>query len=1144
MVPAKMVLRGGGGGEDRLEPRGEDSLEIATSQHIGTFDWEALEEQFQEIDDPRQADDLLSLGSAEEIWRMPCGGSILQHIPGPSSSSSGASSPAEPSLAESSASSRDELCSLVSDSSGASSRDEPRRTVAYSSSSSDAGEAESEEDFPWAKALGAILEVQQWWLLTEQMARAEQEVEANEQQMRELERQEQEVPGRKVVLRGGGGGGDDSQEAEERQQQTRELQEEQKEVEEPAPKRATTGSFLGPQRSSVQRALQQTPQSASSSSCLEATDEAGDEEPSQLPGDFGYFGMKIPWAALMKYGSPAGYYRANEVPDDWDPELEVEEPPLKKQKRFGGGPLQDMPIEIVEEIMQDIQAVQPRAPLQGKDTPSKNPLLMDERRTPVKEPQKFGQQLDLRSLFNGVKAKSTTSSSTYRSPAAKRPRQMSPETQRELKEAEDRHAAERERKMEEMRQEHEVTKALLKAQRLGVAPRKFAYKRGGYRGVKGGAGSNRRDYGEAPLRRELTAPVKLAMATFMKSKKDEFQDEALFWRAMVMKYTISKQALLHIMRHEASWRKTCEKKNLGKRTRGGKGRHGSYEADVLREAAGVGCRAPGGGRKDLYGHLKARVKDWFLLERSHGHRIDREDLFDEFCTQLELEIKTFEAKMELEAVPADKVWLYSMQERLRRLTESQKYKETYKAELQRKVGAKLLLPQRVTQLTAIEEKVRAELTWQCFDSVLYLAAFGDEQELRKHVAAPREFIENREDTVLGFSDQIPFWVGLPTEKQLYSKGELQQKASSASHNSQEAMPKPVGGNQPRPACIEAHVPVDDNEGQTQQRGTGDHKGDRLRITLEVSQVIYNYFSSSRPPVGALGPTMVVFPGTHGRLSNIDVETGLYIKTERFEYANKVIVHEAGKAAGAHMRTWVKMKREHPELFKHIRIYQQPAGYVDTIIFTWRQEELMELFPQSVWQRDLFAAALTDTSRKSMCYSQSIPCWVASQMTAVLQITDTDIAFLLKRFAAKTKQLVISWLKLKAKEDGTRMRYRIGHWEMLRIIHGALVQLEEYEAKHQTVLKAARGNYLCSYRPNLEKGCFERSDSQPWAKDLPEGTHRIKSSWAADRYNWLDEKGKPVQPEWSRTAGIYFAHTHIYIYIHIQNYIYTYTHAYI
>eukprot|EP00973_Karenia_brevis_P003768 520027-Karenia_brevis.AAC.1 len=63
-------------------------------------------------------------------------------------------------------------------------------------------------------------------------------------------------------------------------------------------------------------------------------------------------------------------------------------------------------------------------------------------------------------------------------------------------------------------------------------------------------------------------------------------------------------------------------------------------------------------------------------------------------------------------------------------------------------------------------------TWRDHDAMLWLAAFGEVSELERWVANPVEFIQNREKVVLGFSDQIPVWVKIGRNKQVYCSPEL------------------------------------------------------------------------------------------------------------------------------------------------------------------------------------------------------------------------------------------------------------------------------------------------------------------------------------------------------------------------------------
>ena len=48
----------------------------------------------------------------------------------------------------------------------------------------------------------------------------------------------------------------------------------------------------------------------------------------------------------------------------------------------------------------------------------------------------------------------------------------------------------------------------------------------------------------------------------------------------------------------------------------------------------------------------------------------------------------------------------------------------------------------------------------------------------------------------------------------------------------------------------------------------------------------------------------------------------------------------------------------------------------------------------------------------------------------------------------------------------------------------------------------------------------RSDSQTWAQELIEGSHRYPKEWLSERYEWRDDSGVPFDPEWNRcSAGV-------------------------
>ena len=105
------------------------------------------------------------------------------------------------------------------------------------------------------------------------------------------------------------------------------------------------------------------------------------------------------------------------------------------------------------------------------------------------------------------------------------------------------------------------------------------------------------------------------------------------------------------------------------------------------------------------------------------------------------------------------------------------------------------------------------------------------------------------------------------------------------------------------------------------------------------------------------------------------------------------------------------------------------------------------------------------------------------------------------------------LRAKADEEGTHPIFKQGIYEMLRVTHRALLRLSAYmDIERERTIDAGVRNYLLSYRPDYETGKLVKAIEQPWAKELglKEGSHRLKSSWATHRYEWLDEHGVPVE----------------------------------
>ena len=114
----------------------------------------------------------------------------------------------------------------------------------------------------------------------------------------------------------------------------------------------------------------------------------------------------------------------------------------------------------------------------------------------------------------------------------------------------------------------------------------------------------------------------------------------------------------------------------------------------------------------------------------------------------------------------------AIESRLASLQKTEANRRFLSNQLQRFLGAKFLKPQRVMNLSSKEERHRAEATWMAYDRAMWTMAFAPVEELSELVAKPHQVRENLQDTVLLFSDQVPFWVKVVSSRQLYGKEEF------------------------------------------------------------------------------------------------------------------------------------------------------------------------------------------------------------------------------------------------------------------------------------------------------------------------------------------------------------------------------------
>jgi len=403
-----------------------------------------------------------------------------------------------------------------------------------------------------------------------------------------------------------------------------------------------------------------------------------------------------------------------------------------------------------------------------------------------------------------------------------------------------------------------------------------------------------------------------------------------------------------------------------------------------------------------------------------------------------------------------KDWVTELRCRITKLSMSQKYAETYASSMAAQIGAKLEKPSRMSKLTMEEEEARVKATWQQFDYMLHTAAFGSIEVLKKYIADPAHWMEHRGDIVVGMSDQIPVWIKIGRDKQLYCSEELQNRCSKAALKALE----------PKPA--EELKAIVGTEGSTLTRTTGDSDAEKYRVTYEARHVVLNYFNGGEP-VGILWKGALVVKGAvHARLHNIS-EDGLWVEAEEYEYAGAIIKRDAGKSAGRVLESFRKIRSSSAALFQHFEVYSQPAAVVDSIIQKWMLELQAKEFPCSLWVRDMLAATVADQSLFAMALSQQMGSFIAGGCTPLLQVTDTDFSFSFKCSIAEAQKTERRRQAEIAKLQGKQATFVCGAKEIMQILHAAHEKQLERQKSRPWILRACRNNGFFHWRPSPALG---------------------------------------------------------------------------
>jgi hypothetical protein len=293
------------------------------------------------------------------------------------------------------------------------------------------------------------------------------------------------------------------------------------------------------------------------------------------------------------------------------------------------------------------------------------------------------------------------------------------------------------------------------------------------------------------------------------------------------------------------------------------------------------------------------------------------------------------------------------------------------------------------------------------------------------------------------------------------------------------------------------------EDSTLTRAVGDASQEKYRCTYEARHVILNYADPSAEQPKALNwrGALIVKASVHARLHNIS-ENSQWLEDEEYIYAGRKVSRQQGKSAGRVLKSYVVLRKQHPEWFENLEVYCQPAAVVDSVIMKWMLEDQCKAFPCSLWCRDMLAAGQSGQTRLVQSLAQQIPSRVYGGVTCLIQVTDTDYSWSFKAGVAQAQLKERQEQKLAAKALGVTPEFKCSHREIVKIIHEAQKAQQLRELEKPWILGAARRNGWLHYKPDFLQNKLVEAAQQEWCADLPEGSYRFPSRWLEERGSWL------------------------------------------
>ena len=260
--------------------------------------------------------------------------------------------------------------------------------------------------------------------------------------------------------------------------------------------------------------------------------------------------------------------------------------------------------------------------------------------------------------------------------------------------------------------------------------------------------------------------------------------------------------------------------------------------------------------------------------------------------------------------------------------------------------------------------------------------------------------------------------------------------------------------------------------------------------------------------GKVLPGILLSNGCHCRLENICPVSEEWLQSEDFWVGSEHVVRQAGqKAHGSIMPEWRALRRQHPELFSQLRVWQQPCAVVDGVIWRWQLELEASECEQAVRVTDTLSSAWSKQSKEAAWLLQQMGCPVPEGCTAISQPTDTHLAKPGKDAARQKKEDLRELMRLDCQARQVPVSYESGKKEVMQVALAMQAAMQRLNKDKDIVLAACRSGGWLAYRPDA-KGQLRRADEEQWAQVHLETAGRVSAEQLKPRYDWLDSSGKP------------------------------------